>query len=61
MFRKLEEYYKDILDVDMKKIINEVYEDVLDYIYVICEICNNLCFLFLYELGLKKVLLDLFK
>ncbi|MFZ7624408.1 hypothetical protein ACO1C4_20245 [Bacillus cereus] len=25
---KLEEYHKDIPDVDMKKIINEVYEDV---------------------------------
>ena len=59
--RKLEEYHKDIPDVDMKKIINEVYEDVLDHIYVIRETCNNLRPPFLYELGLKKALLDLFK
>ncbi|WP_340799595.1 sensor histidine kinase [Bacillus sp. FSL K6-0067] len=59
--RKLEVYYKDIPDVDMKNIINEVYEDVLDHIYVIRETCNNLRPPFLYELGLKKALLDLFK
>ncbi|GAB6458669.1 ATP-binding protein [Bacillus luti] len=59
--RKLEAYYKDIPDANMKNIINEVYEDVLDHIYVIRETCNNLRPPFLYELGLKKALLDLFK
>lgn len=59
--RKLEAYHKDIPDANMKIIINEVYEDVLDHIYVIRETCNNLRPPFLYELGLKKALLDLFK
>ncbi|MGM2786770.1 ATP-binding protein [Bacillus cereus group sp. Bce018] len=59
--RKLEAYHNEISDEKMKNIINEVYEDVLDHIYVIRETCNNLRPPFLYELGLKKALLDLYK
>lgn len=59
--RKLEAYHNEISDVKMKNIINEVYDDVLDHIYVIRETCNNLRPPFLYELGLKKALLDLYK
>lgn len=59
--RKLEAYHNEIPDEKMKNIINEIYEDVLDHIYVIRETCNNLRPPFLYELGLKKALLDLYK
>ena len=52
--RKLEEYHKRYSRCRYEKIINEVYEDVLDHIYVIRETCNNLRPPFLYELGLKK-------
>lgn len=59
--RKLETYRNESQDEEMKYILNEVHEEILDHIYTIRETCNNLRPPFLYELGLKKALLDLYK
>ncbi|MCU5636856.1 ATP-binding protein [Bacillus cereus] len=59
--RKFESYNERVKDEEMKDILNEIYEELLDHIYTIRETCNNLRPPFLYELGLKQALLNLFK
>ncbi|TKH91615.1 histidine kinase [Bacillus cereus] len=59
--RKFESYNASIQDEEMKKILNEIQEELLDHIYTIRETCNNLRPPFLYELGLQQALLNLFK
>lgn len=41
--------------------MNEIEDELLDHIYTIRETCNNLRPPFLYELGLKQALINLFK
>ncbi|MGH1298661.1 sensor histidine kinase [Bacillus pretiosus] len=59
--RKFESYNKRIKDEEMKSVLHEIQEELLDHIYTIRETCNNLRPPFLYELGLKKALINLFK
>ncbi|HFJ9331203.1 TPA: ATP-binding protein [Bacillus paranthracis] len=59
--RKFEGYNTCVQDEEMKKILNEIQDELLDHIYTIRETCNNLRPPFLYELGLKQALLNLFK
>ncbi|WP_226545548.1 ATP-binding protein [Bacillus thuringiensis] len=59
--RKFESYNERVKDEEMKDILNEIHEELLDHIYTIRETCNNLRPPFLYELGLKQALLNLFK
>ena len=59
--RKFESYNARVQDEGMKKILNEIQEELLDHIYTIRETCNNLRPPFLYELGLQQALLNLFK
>ncbi|MBJ6721673.1 histidine kinase [Bacillus sp. PR5] len=59
--RKFESYNECIQDEEMKKILNEIEDELLDHIYTIRETCNNLRPPFLYELGLKQALINLFK
>ncbi|MFH7833124.1 ATP-binding protein [Bacillus luti] len=59
--RKFEDYSARVQDEEMKKILNEIEDELLDHIYTIRETCNNLRPPFLYELGLKQALLNLFK
>ena len=59
--RKFESYNERVKDEEMKDILHEIHEELLDHIYTIRETCNNLRPPFLYELGLKQALLNLFK
>lgn len=59
--RKFESYHKRIQDEEMKNVLDEIQDELLDHIYTIRETCNNLRPPFLYELGLQKALLNLFK
>ena len=59
--RKFESYKARVQDEETKKILNEIEDELLDHIYTIRETCNNLRPPFLYELGLKQALINLFK
>lgn len=59
--RKFESYKAHVQDEETKKILNEIEDELLDHIYTIRETCNNLRPPFLYELGLKQALINLFK
>lgn len=59
--RKFESYKVHVQDEETKKILNEIEDELLDHIYTIRETCNNLRPPFLYELGLKQALINLFK
>ncbi len=59
--RKFESYKSHVHDEETKKILNEIEDELLDHIYTIRETCNNLRPPFLYELGLKQALINLFK
>ncbi len=59
--RKFESYNARVQDDELKNILNEIEGELLDHIYTIRETCNNLRPPFLYELGLKQALMNLFK
>ncbi|MDF9614298.1 ATP-binding protein [Bacillus cereus] len=59
--RKFDSYKARVQDEETKKILNEIEDELLDHIYTIRETCNNLRPPFLYELGLKQALINLFK
>nr|WP_246861379.1 ATP-binding protein [Bacillus cytotoxicus] len=61
LVRKFESYNKHIKDEEMKHILHEIKEQLLDHIYMTRETCNHLRPPFLYELGIKQALLNLFK
>lgn len=61
LVRKLDTYDDQINDDGMKQIILKIKEELLDHIYMIRETCNHLRPPFLYEVGLKQALIDLFK
>ena len=52
---------KLVFKMKKRKILNEIEDELLDHIYTIRETCNNLRPPFLYELGLKQALINLFK
>lgn len=59
--RKFESYNKCFEDEEVKHILYQIKEELLDHIHTIRETCNNLRPPFLYELGIKQALLNLFK